>query len=256
MSTTHATINILCRLSIFVLSTAVVSADSECFGIVIDDFKNGPFPGPDATLEDTSSSNANGVVAVVSGLPEHSVLEGERLSWLRVVAGAEASLAIDTSGTGQLVFQAAPSSSAAMQLVYGGGGFTDRLNVDLGANNQEGFEFLVSEAPMLGKLYIAVNATNGQFFSPSVDLTGPGVYRFPYSQIINEFGPDAVVPSLATTVFWGIYDIPGTQAGIRVLVDELRTYSAIPEPTTLGLIYSSLVACLATTNRRRNHPAL
>lgn len=235
------------RVYLFLIAFGLVSYQSS--GIVIDDFKHGPFSGPNATLADSGVFDFFWGSEVVSGLPEGSVLAGKRSS---MAWGADPTLTINTIGSGHLVFETAPFSDGGIHLSYGGGQeFNSLLDVDLSANGQKGFEFLFTEAPAVGNLHIAVNATNGQFLSPSVELTGPGVYRFPYSQIINEFGPDAVNPSLATAVFWGISYVPATLTGSTFSIDEIRTFQSIPEPSAFCLV-AIVITCVFATKKRIN----
>ena len=179
---------------------------------------------------------ASGTSGAVDGLDENWTLGGSRFAWVRSITPPQTSLTIFDDEVPGMIMTVPALSEGAIQIGYGGNGDDPVLGVDFYANNQVGFEFIFDEAPIGSRLFIAVNSTQGQYFSDfNLMLSGPKAYRIPYTELINEFGPDSVDMNFATGLFWGIYDIPGYPTETTFSVSSLRTYS-IPEAGSLSVL--------------------
>ena len=186
---------------------------------------------------------STGADAFVSGLDESRTLGGSRSVRLSSVTSPQTTLTIFDGGSPGLVMTVPAQADGGFSISYGGELRDPAFMADFYENNQVGFEFVFEEAPNSGRLFIGVNASNGfQSFSDfNLMLSGRGVYRIPYAEITDEFGPEPVDMNFASGLFWGIFDLPRHPNETQLAISSFRTYS-VPEPGSIALLSLAGVA--------------
>ena len=243
MSMKHTTF----RFAILVCISGLLLLSKSDAQITIDAFDHGA-----VDLVGSSSGTS-------TGLDESHTLGGARSMWVRSTDSysSQTRLTIFDGGVPGLVMTVPGQSSAAFHIGYGGGfGLGDPvLDEDFYANNQLGFEFIFDEAPNGTRFHITVYTTTGGAYGSNGNLriSGPGVYRIPYTEIINEFGSDSVDMDLASGLFWGIWGHPVDPDEANFAVSSLRTYS-VPEPGYRS-IFGLIGIAIAVRSSRRQSPS-